>query len=277
MRFTGKTAMVTGSYRGIGLATAMQFAKEGANVVMNARDAEKLEEAVQKVRAAAAGGEVIGCVADVSQRDQVDAMFDRTYDTFGRCDYLVNNAAIDHSHAFLTASYEWWQEHMRINLDSVFFASQRAARGMIEKKEGGCIINLSSIAATQAHRNCVAYDTSKGGVEAFTRALALEVAPWDIRVNAISPAAVVGFFVKKRDEAELRDRPLEKFDTPLPTQGTPEDCASLICFLCSDEARFITGQAVYIDGGLSAQCRPYCMGGLMLHPGNLDTEGWHQR
>ncbi|MEG0494472.1 MAG: SDR family NAD(P)-dependent oxidoreductase [Clostridia bacterium] len=274
MRFANKTALVTGAYRGIGFATAKLFAQEGANVVVNARHKDKLEEAVKEIQAVAKGGSVIGYLADVSDHRQVNAMFDRIYDELGRCDYLVNNAAIDDSEPFLTASDEWWHSHMSVNLDSAFFACQRAARGMIERGEGGSIVNLSSIAATQAHRNSVAYDTTKGGIEAFTRALALEVAPWNIRVNAISPAAVVGFFVKQRDEQELKERPLEKFDTPLPMQGTPEDCANLICFLCSEEARFITGQAVYIDGGLSAQCRPYCMSPLMLNPSNFEQKGW---
>lgn len=273
MEFQGKTVLVTGAYRGIGYATAKLFAIRGANVVVNARNEDKLNEAVAKISEVATG-RVIGFFADVSKRTEVDAMFDRIFAEFGRCDYLVNNAAIDHSDSFLTASDEWWSEHMRVNLDSVFYATQRAARRMIEINEGGAIVNLSSIAATQAHRNCVAYDTTKGGIEAFTRAVALELAPWDIRVNAISPASVVGNFVPKRSDEMLNNRDLEKFDTPLLYQGQPEDCAELICFLCSSASKFITGQAVYIDGGLSAQCRPYCMGPLMLNPNNLEEKGW---
>ena len=273
MDFQGKTVLVTGAYRGIGYETAKLFAIRGANVVVNARREDKLNEAVAKI-AEVASGKVIGVLADVSKRSEVDAMFDEIFAEFGRCDILVNNAAIDHSDSFLTASDDWWNEHMRINLDGTFFATQRAARRMIEVNEGGAIVNLSSIAATQAHRNCVAYDTTKGGVEAFTRAVALELAPWNIRVNAISPASVVGNFVPKRSDEELKKRDLAKFDTPLPYQGQPEDCAELICFLCSDASKFITRQAVYIDGGLSAQCRPYCMSPLMLNPDNLEEKGW---
>lgn len=274
MRFQNKTVLVTGAYRGIGYATAKLFAQEGANVVVNARHQDKLNEAVQSIRAAAQGGEVLGCLADVADREAVNRMFDEVLALFGRCDVLVNNAAIDHAAAFLTAETSWWDEHMRINLDGVFYCTQRAARIMVDRGEGGSIINLSSIAATQAHRNCVAYDTTKGGIEAFTRALALELAPWDIRVNALSPAAIVGNFVRKRSDEELKERDLAKFDTPLPYQGTPEDCAELILFLSSNAAKFITGQAVYIDGGLSAQCRPYCMGPLKLNPNNLPELHW---
>lgn len=274
MRFDGKTALVTGAYRGIGFETARLFARRGANVAVNARRPDKLAEAVEKIQSEADGGRVIGVLADVSSREQVNAMFEEVFAAFGRCDYLVNNAAVDHPAPFLTAEDHWWDEHLRVNLDGVFYATQLAARRMVEINEGGAIVNLSSIAATQAHRNCVAYDTTKGGVEAFTRAVALELAPWDIRVNAISPASVVGHFVPRRSEEQLKARRLEEFDTPLPYQGQPEDCAELICFLCSDAARFITGQAVYIDGGLSAQCRPYVMSPLELNPDNLGEKGW---
>lgn len=274
MFFEHKTALVTGAYRGIGFETARMFAREGANVIVNARNQQRLDEAVELIRTQAKGGKVIGCLADVSKREQVEAMFDVIESRFGGCDYLVNNAAIDLSHPFLTASQDWWDEHIHINLDSVFYTCQRAARKMIERGKGGSIVNLSSIAATQAHRNSVAYDTTKGGVEAFTRALSLELAPWDIRVNAISPAAVVGNFVKRKNTEDVQRRNLAAFDTPLPTQGEPEDCAMLIGFLCSDAARFITGQAIYIDGGLSAQCRPYMMQPLKLNPDNINEEGW---
>lgn len=273
MRFEGKTAVVTGGYRGIGLASALMLAREGANVVINARNQEKLDEAVEKARAVAQGGKVIGCVADVGFRDQVERMFDQTMSTFGRVDYLVNNAGISKGQPFLTAQDDWWDEHIRTNLTSMFYTCRRAAREMVKRDEGGSIVNLSSIAATQAHRNTVAYDASKGGVEAFTRALALELAPWNIRVNAISPAAVIGFFVKDKPEEWIKQRALEKFDTPLIRRGTPEDCAELICFLLSDAAGFITGQAVYIDGGLSAQARPFSMGPLMLTPHNIAGQG----
>ncbi len=273
MRFEGKTAVVTGGYRGIGLASALMLAREGANVVINARNQEKLDEAVEKARAVAQGGKVIGFVADVGFRDQVERMFDQTMSTFGRVDYLVNNAGISKGQPFLTAQDDWWDEHIRTNLTSMFYTCRRAAREMVKRDEGGSIVNLSSIAATQAHRNTVAYDASKGGVEAFTRALALELAPWNIRVNAISPAAVIGFFVKDKPEEWIKQRALEKFDTPLIRRGTPEDCAELICFLLSDAAGFITGQAVYIDGGLSAQARPFSMGPLMLTPHNIAGQG----
>jgi len=273
MRFTGKTAVVTGGYRGIGLATVELFAREGANVVLNARRQPEMDEAVATAQKAARGGRVIAAQGDVGYRDQVQSIFDTTMANFGRVDYLINNAGICHGEPFLLAGDDWWDDHIRINLTSIFYTCQIFARQMVKQGQGGAIVNLSSIAATQAHRNTVSYDASKGGVEAFTRALALELAPWYIRVNAISPAAVLGNFVKEKPKEWFEAKAYEKFDTPLLQQGTPEDCAELMAFLCSDAATFITGQAIYIDGGLSAQARPFAMGPLQLTTHNIAGKG----
>jgi NAD(P)-dependent dehydrogenase (short-subunit alcohol dehydrogenase family) len=270
MRFQNKTVIVTGARRGIGLATVIQFAKEGANVVVNGRSQESMDESLRQAREKVPEGNFLGFAADVGYRDQVEAMMQETLRTYARIDIVINNAGICHTEPFLTASDEWWDDHIRINLNSMFYMCQLAGRQMVKQGVGGSIINLSSIAATQAHRNSVSYDTSKGGVEAFTRALALELAPWNIRVNALSPAAILGNFVKEKP-AEWREKMmLEKYDTPLIRQGTPEDCAEIMAFLSSDAASFITGQAIYIDGGLSAQARPYCLAPLMLTPHNID-------
>ncbi|MDL2317612.1 SDR family oxidoreductase [Eubacteriales bacterium OttesenSCG-928-A19] len=273
MRFSGKTVVVTGGYRGIGLATVELFAREGANVVLNARRQPELDDAVASAQKVAQGGRVIAAQGDVGYRDQVQRMFDIAMENFGRVDYLINNAGISHGMPFLLADDTWWDDHIRINLTSIFYTCQIFGRQMVKQGEGGSIVNLSSIAATQAHRNTVSYDASKGGVEAFTRALALELAPWYIRVNAISPAAVLGNFVKVKPREWIDTKAYEKFDTPLLQQGTPEDCAELMAFLCSDAASFITGQAIYIDGGLSAQARPFAMGPLQLTPHNIAGKG----
>lgn len=273
MEFANKTVIVTGGYRGIGLATAMKFAAEGANVVVNGRKPLELNVAVEQVQTKSNSSKVLGFVADVGYRDQVEELFKFTMESFSGVDILINNAGICHGEPFLTASQNWWDDHIRINLTSLFYTCQLAGRQMVRQNRGGSIINLSSIAATQAHRNTVSYDASKGGVEAFTRALALELAPWDIRVNAISPAAVLGNFVKEKPSEWRKNMMLEKYDTPLMKQGKPEDCAELMAFLCSDAAGFITGQAIYIDGGLSAQARPYSMSPLMLNPHNISGKG----
>ena len=244
--FLGKVVIVTGAGRGIGRAVAERFAQLGASVVANDIGGHILdvEKAINQ-----SGGAAVGVVADVSQKSEVDRLFDTALERFGDVNALVNNAGlVNESRHFLTGDEAWWDRVLATNLKSVFLCVHRAAT-LMARRSGGCIISMSSGGATRAHRGNVAYDASKGGIEAFTRAAALDLAPYGIRVNAIAPGSIG---TSPLSEAEARDRGRT---IPLGRMGTAEDIATVATFLASDEARYITGQTVVVDGGLLAQQR----------------------
>jgi len=272
MIVTGKNVLVTGAARGIGRQIAMQMAAGGANVLVNTRNEETLAQLYSDVKKIAKG-KVAHYLADVSDKNQVEKMFDHMISEFDGVDVVVNNAAIGPGKAFLLFDEEWWDNILRINLYSVFYTSHRAVKEMIKRKSKGSIINFSSIGATKAHRQMVAYDTSKGGIEAFTRALAVEMAPWEIRVNAISPASILGFFVREMDPIIAAKKDPADFQTPIPRQGTPEDVANIVQFLASDASSYITGQIIAVDGGLGVQARPFSNSRLDITPQNIEEKG----
>ncbi len=254
MRLQGKVAIVTGSGQGIGRGIAERFAREGAAVVINDRDEARLHEAKQAVQAL--GNRVLAVRADVSQAADVARLFEQTRVAFGTVDILVNNAAwaspIAH---FLDMTEEFWDTVLTLNLKSMFLCSQRAARLMAEQKKPGSIINISTYGAPRAQREMVAYDASKGGVEAATRAMALDLGPWRIRVNAVGPGPVATpSFLAVFDTPEK----IERMRTALPLErlGEPADIAGAVLYFASDDAAFVTGQILYVDGGALAQLRP---------------------
>lgn len=271
MRLLGKSVIITGAFRGIGRATAILFAQQGADVLVNALEEEEVRDVCNAVKASAKG-KVCGFKGDVSHKNQVDAMFELALKEFGKVDILINNAAVAWGKHFLEYTEEWWDDIIRNNLKSVYLTSHCAA-GIMARQNSGCIINLSSIGSTKAHRQMVAYDASKGAIDAMTRALAVELGPWNIRVNAISPAVILGAHVKKLPEETILNRNPVDFQTPLLKQGEPEDVAYLAMFLASDEAGFITGQVVGIDGGLSVQSRTFRDAPAYLTPQNLEEKG----
>lgn len=254
MRLKDKVAIVTGSGQGIGRGIAERFAREGAAVVINDLDEGRLRDAEGAIRGA--GGRVLAVRADVSRADEVARVVEETVTAFGTVDILVNNAAwatpIAH---FLEMSEEFWDKVLTINLKSVFLCSQAAARLMAEQRKPGAIVNISSFGAARAHREMVAYDAAKGGIEAATRAMAMDLAPWQIRVNAVGPGPIATPALLDLLGTEEKIERMRK-TVPLERLGEPADIAAAVLYFASDDAAWVTGQVLYVDGGVVAQLRP---------------------
>jgi NAD(P)-dependent dehydrogenase (short-subunit alcohol dehydrogenase family) len=245
-RFAGTVVVVTGAGRGIGRAIAERFGREGAHVVANdiGTHVAEVAEAITQ-----SGGKALGVTADVSQKSDVDRLFDAALEHFGDVNVLVNNAGlVNESRHFLEGDEAWWDRVLDTNLKGVFLCAHRAA-WLMARRNGGAIISMSSGGATRAHRGNVAYDASKGGIEAFTRAAALDLAPYGIRVNAVAPGSIrTGPLTD--DDARSRGQTI-----PLGRIGESEDIAGAVLFLASDDARYMTGQTLVVDGGLLSQQR----------------------
>lgn len=250
MRLEGKTAVITGGANGIGAGCVRRLAAEGANVVI-----ADIDDTAGDALAAELGSAVIYARADITQRPAVEALFAAAVETFGAVDILVNNAAFVHKPGvienFLEYSDEAWQRTIGVNLSGMFYCSQTAARLMAKRGQGGVIINISSGGASRAHRHMFGYDTSKGGIEAATRVMALDLAGLNIRVNTVVPGST-----RVDHGSFVGDAPIPPADViPLGRQGSPEDLAAVVAFLASDDAAYITGSRIFVDGGMDAQLR----------------------
>ena len=243
----GQVVVVTGAGKGIGRAIAERFAGAGAHVAVNDVDRDRVAEVVSGITAA--GGTAIDTPADVSDSSQVGAMFDAVVEAWGTVDVLVNNAGmVSPMLHFFEADEAWWRRIIDVNLTGHFLCSHRAARIMAAAGHG-VIINMSSGGATRAHRAFTAYDASKGGIEALTRAMALDLGPYGIRVCALMPGSID---TEGMDEAA---RLLRGENIPLGRPGEPDDMAGPALFLASDDARYITGDVIKVDGGMLSQQR----------------------
>ena len=254
MRFADKVIIVTGGGRGIGLACARLFAKEGAKVVISDIDDSLGQKAVEDLHAD--GMDTTYVHADVSERLDVHNMIAATLDTYDRLDILVNNVGIAISGDFLDLTESDFDKVMKVNLKGAFLTCQAAAKQMVEQiNEAGSdadndysIINMSSVSAIAASGDNVIYAASKAGVNQLTRAISLALAPYNIRVNAIGPGNIstdqandVALDTKSRDTIISR--------TPLGRIGDTDEIASIAAFLASRESAYITGQCIYADGG----------------------------
>ncbi len=241
-----KVALVTGSTRGIGKAIALKFALSGIKVIVNGTsNEERIKKVVSEIKDA--GGEALGIKADVSKKEDVDALFKEISNTFGRLDILVNNAGITRDSLLMRMSEEDWDEVIRVNLKSVFLCSKEAFR-MMRKNRWGRIVNISSIVGLIGNAGQANYAAAKAGMIGVTKSLAKEFASSGILVNAVAP----GFIVTDMTE-KLSDKVKEAFLSMIPLKkfGQPEDIANVVAFLVSDEARYITGQIISVNGGMN--------------------------
>lgn len=245
-RLAGKVAIVTGGGQGIGRAIAERYVREGARVAIVDVDAETARAA-----AAALGDAGLAIQADVGSGPDVDRLLAETLDRFGTVDVLVNNAAVigPAVRHVLEADEAWWDLVVDTNLKGHFLCSLAAARHMA-RRGSGTIITMSSGGANRAHRGMAAYDAAKGGVEGLTRALALDLAPYGIRVAGLVPGFIERVGVT--DEA----RALAGATVPLGRMGVADELAGPAVFLASDDAAYVTGSFVTVDGGVLCQQRP---------------------
>jgi NAD(P)-dependent dehydrogenase (short-subunit alcohol dehydrogenase family) len=243
MRLKNKVAIVTGSRRGIGRGIVEAFAKEGADVVVSDIDQKDCEDAAKEI-AKKFKVKTLAVKCDVSNKKEVDDLIQKTVKKLGKIDILVNNAGIFPFVPFLKMTESDWNKVLNVNLKSVFLCSQAAAKVM---KPGSKIVGISSIASFVGFAGLTHYCASKGGMNGMTRALALELAPKKINVNAVAPGAIDTPGASQVSTEESRKQTIAAI--PLARMGTSEDIANAVVFLASDKADYITGQIVVVDGG----------------------------
>jgi NAD(P)-dependent dehydrogenase (short-subunit alcohol dehydrogenase family) len=240
-RLGGKVAVVTGSTRGIGRAIALKYGEEGAKVVVSGTKADLCDEVSELIRAA--GGIAVGVPSDITKIEDIDNLYDKALEHYGRVDVAVNNAGIVVFRDFLDMDYETLSRICGTNIYGTYFCAQRAAREMVKQGNGGKIINMSSITSETGQLGLSAYAPSKAAISLMTKCMALEMAPYRINVNAVGPGTILTDFNRHELDFERDER-----EIPLGI-GEPKDIAGLAVFLATDEASYITGHTIFVDGG----------------------------
>src|SRR6478752_3403037 len=254
MRFHDEVAIVTGAGRGIGEAIATSLASESASVVVADLDAPSARRVADKI--VAGGGQAIAIQADVTEPAQVNSLIADTLAQFGRLDVLVNNAGIGSNKPFLETTLEEWELQLRVNLTGTFLCGQSAAKAML-KNEGGRIVNVASISGQRGGQGRAAYGSAKAGVILLTKVMAVELAPYGVRVNAVAPGPVDTDQSRETHTPSTRQAYYDRM--PQRRYGEHREIAAAALFLASDEASFVNGAVLNVDGGFAAA-------GLMFDP-----------
>lgn len=246
MNLSGKVCLVTGGSKGIGRSICIEFAKNGADIALNYSSDEiaaaQTAEEIKKL-----GAKVETFKTDVSDFEQVEKMVKDIYDKLGRIDILVNNAGITKDALLLRMTEKEWDKVIDVNLKGVFNTSKACIKYMLKQKQGGRIINISSIVGIYGNAGQTNYAAAKAGIIGFTKSLAKEVGSRDITVNAIAPGFIrtdMTFSLLQKDSDISKNIPLKRL-------GNPEDVAKAAAFLASEDASYITGQVIAVDGGLT--------------------------
>jgi 3-oxoacyl-[acyl-carrier protein] reductase len=254
MNLENKIALITGAGSGIGKAIALEMAKAGAHIAINDLTSEPAEITAKEVETL--GRDTLVIPADVADPTQVNDMVQQTLDRFNRIDILVNNAGIyiPQDGGFTDITDEAWQRILDVNLNGPFYCSRAVVKDMMTRKQGGKIINISSVQAEVAHFDASAYQPSKAAVVMLTRTLAVELAPYKINVNAIGPGAIAS----EGMGASLGPEVIEAYRKRIPwgARGHTRDIGTVATFLASEDARYITGQIIYVDGGYLSDSTP---------------------
>jgi len=250
MKLKDKVSIITGATKGIGLACAEEFAIEDAKVVLTGRSEDLGEEAAAKIREN--GGDAIFIRCDVSQNDQIQNLVQKTVEHYGRIDVVLNNAGVNHSANFFDITEDDWDWVMGVDLKGSFLLGQAAARVMVDQGIQGTIINVSSVMAVLALADQIPYCAAKGGVNQMTKAMAVALGEYGIRVNAIGPGPVLTELMQvvvnnPEKEAELLGR------LPLGRIAECREIATVAVFMASEDSSFFTGQCIYPDGGRMIQ------------------------
>jgi len=246
MRLQGKVAIITGAANGMGAAEAKMFAKEGAKVVATDVNEEKLMELAEEIKAA--GGDVLAMKHNVASEEEWKAVVAKAVETFGKVDVLVNNAGVAINKNFATMEMSEWNWVMDINLNGCVLGMKYAIPEM-QKAGGGSVINISSIGGIVGMAGSSPYTAAKGALRALSKSAAVEYGKDKVRVNSVHPGIIVTPMTADSMEAAM---PFYSMHTQLPYLGEPEDVASGVLFLASDESRFMTGAELVIDGGWTA-------------------------
>jgi len=240
----GKVALVTGGTRGIGLAVARSLADDGASVVVSGRDPARLESAAKELEAL--GASALAVVADAAKREDADRLVEAAKERFGRIDVLVNNAGITRDQLLVRMKDDDWDQVLDTNLRGVFLMTRAAGKLMMRQKSGR-IVNISSAAGAMGNAGQVNYSAAKAGVIGLTKALARELAHWNILVNAVAPG-LIETDMAAAIPAEAREALMQQ--VPLKRIGTVKDVAEVVRFLAGEGGGYITGQVIHVNGGL---------------------------